>query len=128
MKSKMLSSDWVRAMPIGSALWLVKERTFATIQKPYEKAFEEGENEVGKICLSVRRSSSTVEESWFVRPNGTGMDSKPLVQPCGRDLDDILEGKLPQTTQQDAIYAELAQLQERVKRLEGAMTIILNGA
>ena len=75
-KSVPPEGDWVVRLELGSAIWLVKERSVARVADHYRPP--EPDRFCGKLLID-RGGYST--DDWYVRPNGAGLDGKQLILP-----------------------------------------------
>lgn len=79
---EIVPSDWIHHLKIGDPVWLVKEKMFAVINRPYmqKKRISSLTRENGDIGLA--RSIELSIDLWIIHRNGTGIDGSLLMVPA----------------------------------------------
>jgi hypothetical protein len=98
---------WMRCLRSGNRIWLCKEKRTARIVVP----FIPPELSRGGFCgdLVFRHEVADFIDNWMVRPNGNGIDGRPLVRP--------MKGHLPSVPIQ-LMSKEYHELNEKIGLLE----------
>jgi hypothetical protein len=65
-------SNWLKKFPVGSFLFLTKEKQFAVVETQF--------NEYSERIRFIRNDSNKIED-WITDANGCGIDGKPLFFP-----------------------------------------------
>ncbi|HVI39160.1 MAG TPA: hypothetical protein VM577_00740 [Anaerovoracaceae bacterium] len=107
--------EWVNRLRKGNYVYLVKEKTFALVEWEFDPP------EVGYLAGRLGIKTNSIfgvwnSHSWFVRPNGTGLDSKPLILPVENHLSDNPEPIDEPVIRQ--MKRTIANLEHRVLMLE----------
>jgi hypothetical protein len=101
-----LDNNWLRRVPEDAPIFLVKENKVAEI----EWAFDPQRYGTGRIGLKIYRNNAPPwRETWFIRPDGKGIDGSQCLLPCEGFLKED-EVELPPKYLND--------LTRRVERLE----------
>lgn len=75
--------DWIHFLRAGDPVWLVKEKIFAIIDRPYMQPLDSSSGDISLIkTLNKGISFTHPKELWMINKDGTGIDGSLLMIPA----------------------------------------------
>lgn len=103
-----LDRNWLRRVPVGAPVFLVKENGFAFVEWAFDPRTT---GRCGRIGL---RFPHQHDDTWFINPDGTGINGSQCLLPC--------EGFL----MEEEVELPPKYLNDIMRRLERLEEIVLN--